>query len=234
MKELITLSYKCDCKECIIRNLFFKHLKEEEIDTLCKSKVEKFLKEGQTILKEEIHNTYLAYLKSGLVKYYTEHKNGKNHIITIVKPYESVSLLSIFNNTNLSYNISALEDSILCLIPLKIIKEFIFTNSEFSFDYINSVTTIANRIIERFLTLNIKNLKGRIAFVLLEFADEIYKSDSFKLPITRREIGEMIGMTTENVIRTLSEFHKEKLIKITGKEVTIIEKEKLRKISLFG
>jgi CRP/FNR family transcriptional regulator len=54
------------------------------------------------------------------------------------------------------------------------------------------------------------------------------------LPVSRKEIAELIGMTTENVIRILSEFRKEKIIKINGKEIEIVDFERLKMISDRG
>ena len=56
----------------------------------------------------------------------------------------------------------------------------------------------------------------------------IYNRDNFELPIARREIAEYIGMTTENVIRTLSEFKKDKIIRTVGKSIYIIDKKRLK------
>ncbi|MDP4290470.1 MAG: helix-turn-helix domain-containing protein, partial [Bacteroidota bacterium] len=53
-------------------------------------------------------------------------------------------------------------------------------------------------------------------------------SDVFELPVSRREIAELIGMTTENVIRIFSEFRKEGIIRINGKEITIVDKTRLQ------
>ena len=48
------------------------------------------------------------------------------------------------------------------------------------------------------------------------------------------EIAELIGMTTENVIRILSEFRKDKILKIFGKTIEIIDIGRLEKISEHG
>lgn len=101
-------------------------------------------------------------------------------------------------------------------------------------DFVSKVIKATNDLLERLMIINSKNLRGRIAYVLIEFSEAIYKKYIFQLPVSRKEIGEMIGMTTENVIRTLSEFRKEKRIKINGKEIEIIEKERLKKIALYG
>jgi CRP/FNR family transcriptional regulator len=58
--------------------------------------------------------------------------------------------------------------------------------------------------------------------------------NEFELPISRREIAEYIGMTPENVIRTLSEFRKDKIIKIFAKDILIADKKRLENISEFA
>ena len=70
--------------------------------------------------------------------------------------------------------------------------------------------------------------------MLLYFSGYIYQSNEFELPVSRREIADYIGMTTENVIRTLSEFRKDKIIKIFGKDIQIIDLRRLETISELG
>ena len=79
-----------------------------------------------------------------------------------------------------------------------------------------------------------KNLKGRVAHVLIYFAQYVYRSHEFELPVSRREIADYIGMTTENVIRTLSEFRRDKIIKIYGKDIMISDIKRLENISERG
>lgn len=55
-----------------------------------------------------------------------------------------------------------------------------------------------------------------------------------EMPISRKEIAELIGMTTENVIRILSEFKKEEIIRIEGKEIEILDFDRLQMISDRG
>ncbi len=93
---------------------------------------------------------------------------------------------------------------------------------------------VADNIILESLAIRRKHLRGRIAHVLLYFAEYIYHSNEYDLPISRKEIAEYIGMTTENVIRTMSEFRKDKIIKINGKTIEIINKPLLEKISALG
>lgn len=225
----------CDCKECVIRNLIFAHLKPGEFEHICHQKSEQHFKKGQIVIEKGQPLEHLIYLKSGLVKYYHQTHDGKNSIISISVPYDAFPLLTIFqNNQHATYNMSVLEDSTLCFIPIELIRQLVLNNGEFAFDFIVKLTETSNKTIQHFITLNNKNLRGRVAYFLLNLSNNIYFKDTFELPVSRKEIAELIGMTTENVIRTLSEFRKEKIIKINGKEIEITEKDRLTKISQYG
>jgi CRP/FNR family transcriptional regulator len=56
----------------------------------------------------------------------------------------------------------------------------------------------------------------------------------FDLPVSRKEIADYIGMSTANVIRTLSDFKKDGIIKVFGKTIEIVDIAKLEIISKRG
>jgi CRP/FNR family transcriptional regulator len=80
------------------------------------------------------------------------------------------------------------------------------------------------------LEIRQRRLYGRVAYMLLYFADEVYHSNEFELPVSRKEMAEFIGMTLENVIRTLSDLRKDNIIKIYGKDIFIVDQARLEKI----
>ena len=61
-----------------------------------------------------------------------------------------------------------------------------------------------------------------------------FTGDHFDLPVSRKEIGELIGMTTENVIRIFSEFRQDGIISINGKSITILNKKNLHTLEKNG
>lgn len=93
---------------------------------------------------------------------------------------------------------------------------------------------INEKIISQSLDLRQKNLIGRIAYVILYFSKEIYNSRIFDLPVSRKEIADYIGMSTANVIRTMSEFKKEGIIRIDGKTIEVADFNKLEILSRRG
>ncbi|RLD23806.1 MAG: hypothetical protein DRI70_08915 [Bacteroidetes bacterium] len=85
----------CTCELCELKGLFFENLEGEYLDMVCSGKVEKEFLKGESIVKEGTNIYDFVYLKSGLVKLYHSDHSGKEQIITIAKPYDYVSLLSV-------------------------------------------------------------------------------------------------------------------------------------------
>jgi len=231
MKEALN---KCDCEKCDLKELFFENVEDQMIELVCNTKIEKSFKQGEVIIEEGSSIDNFIYLKSGLVKLFKPGGDEKGQIIMIAKPFDFVSLLSVFSDDKYNYSVTALEDSVTCNIKLDDIKNMIHTNGDFALSIMKKMSSVSDMIILESLTLRKKNIHGRVAYILLFFADQIYETDYFELPLNRREIAEFIGKTTENVIRTLSEFRKDGIIKIFGKSIEIIDKEKLKQVSDFG
>lgn len=228
------MELKCKCEYCDLRNLFLEMVKEEEMLKLCAIKEEKNFKKGQVIIEAGEPITNFVYLKEGLVKLFVESNLGKEQIITFAKPMDFVSILSVFSGDNYQYSVTAIEDSITCNIGFSHIKKLIHSNASFAANMLSKMSRISDKMILDMLEVREKNLKGRVAFILLYFANHVYKELDFELPVSRKEIANYIGMSTENVIRTLSEFRKHGIIKIFGKVIEIVELEKLQQISRLG
>ena len=82
--------------------------KVSQLDIVCSGKVEKEYSQGESIIKEGTLIKDFTYLKSGLVKLYRSNNSGKEQIITIAKPFDYVSLLSVFSNDRYNYSVAAL------------------------------------------------------------------------------------------------------------------------------
>lgn len=224
----------CVCASCDFRDVVFSYLDDSSVDDLCNHKEEQFFRKGEVINHEGEKISTFKYLKSGLVKLYRRTSTGEEQVITITRPFEFVSNMSIFSEERYQYSVSALEDSVVCMVKLDFIKELFFKNGAFAMGLLTKISMINDKIISQTLDIRQKNLIGRVAFVLLYFTKEIYKSRVFDLPVSRKEIADYIGMSTANVIRTMSDFKKEGIIRVFGKTIEVVEIEKLEVISKRG
>jgi len=201
---------------------------------LCDNKVEQTFRKGEIINQEGEKVNGFKYLKTGLVKIYRKIATGEEQIVTIIRPFEFVSNISIFTGDRYRYSVSALEDSVVCIVDLDFIKNLLLKNGTFTLGLLTRISEINDKIISQTLDIRQKNLIGRVAFVLLIFTKEIYNSRVFDLPVSRKEIADYIGMSTANVIRTLSEFKKEEIIRVYGKTIEVADINKLEILSKRG
>lgn len=231
---MIKNGIKCSCEKCQLKTLFFSHVSDIELIDICEIKEERDYLKGETIIREGDPIKEFLYMKEGLVKLSKSSGHEKDQIISFSKPFDFVSLLSIFSSEEYRYTVTALKDSVVCILDLDVVKRKAMENGMFTMDLMRRISSATDTIILDNLEIRRKQLKGRVAHVLLYFSNHIFETDEFELPVSRREIAEYIGMTTENVIRTLSEFRKDKIIRIFGKDIRIEDKKRLESISEFA
>ncbi len=224
----------CNCNICELKDMFFENVSKDEIKYLCSSKVEIPYKKGDFIIEQGSAIDDFMYLKSGLVKLYIHNDDEREQIISFAKPKDFVSILSIFSGNNYTYSVKAVQDSVTCNIKMSEIRHLAETNGKFGLSLLQRMSKVSDKIILESLEVRKRKLNGRVAYILLFFKEHIFNSNEFELPVSRKEIAEYIGMTTENVIRTLTEFRKDKIIKIYGKVIEICNLERLESISKHG
>ena len=231
---MITSNEIDSCNLCIYRKLLFDSLNDDEYQAINDSRSEYIYKRGEVISREGDPIDSFLYLRSGLIKLYKTDKNGRDHILSINKPGDFISLLSVFSNSEYKYSVAAIEETKVCDVDLQTLQNVIVSNSSFALRVLNRMSRISDDIIESQFEISQRQIKGRIAYFLLFLSDRIYHNREFRMPITRREIGELISMTTENSIRTLSEFRKDGIISMEGKMLKIIDYKRLKGISNTG
>lgn len=224
----------CICENCDFRDVVYSNLDTETIRELCNNKEEQSFRKGEMINHEGEKITDFKYLKSGLVKLFRRTSNGEEQVITITRPFEFVSNMSIFSEERYKYSVSAVEDSVVCVVHLEFIKDLFLKNGGFAMGLLTKISKINDKILDQTLDLRQKNLVGRVAYVLLYFTEDIYNTRVFDLPVSRKEIADYISMSTANVIRTLSDFKREGIIKVFGKTIEIVDIEKLKILSKRG
>jgi CRP-like cAMP-binding protein len=77
-------------------------------------------------------------------------------------------------------------------------------------------------------------MSGRLAEILLYFADEVFACDEYDMILSRQELGEMTTMAKECVVRILKELEDSGIIESSASKIKILKKEELVSISEKG
>ncbi|NOR87130.1 MAG: helix-turn-helix domain-containing protein [Bacteroidales bacterium] len=220
----------CQCESCDLKMLFFNCIDHDQVEEYCESRKETTYEEGEPIIIQGDQISDFLYLKEGLVKLFRKNEHGDEQIISFGKPYDFVSILSVFSNSNYNYSVTALQKSVVCSFDLKQITELIQSNGTFALHLIQTLNKSSDRIILNSLSLLQKRLYGRVAYLLLYFSEDIFFNSDFDLPVSRKEMAQFIGMSQENVIRAMSALRKDGIIQVFGKSISIKDKLRLNRM----
>ena len=216
------------------RRISSQFISEKDFDKLEKASVKLNFKKGETILKQGVTPTHVIYLEKGIVKFNYENESGKNLILTIVSAPKILGGANLFYKDNNLFSFIAVEDCEAIMIDSKVIQDVLMDNSKFAMMMFQVASEMFKKSVMNFISLAHKQKEGRIADVFLYLADEVYHNMSFVLSLTRKEIAEYAGCSTENVIMTLSKWQNEKIVSLDGKSIAIKDVERLKHISKIG
>ncbi len=212
----------------------FDLLTDEQDEMLQKKQVEVKFNKGEIIAKQGAFATHVMFLCEGLIKVYLE-DNDEKLILKIIGPGNLIGLTSIRDDDEtFHYTAASYQSSIIRMIDIHFFKKLIRENGLFASRIIQFMGENAAQINNRFFCMIHRQSYGKLADLLLCLAGSVFKSDEFNLLLTRKELAELAGLSTESVIRLLKDFQKEKLIAIEGKKFTITNTEGLKKICKIG
>ncbi len=212
----------------------FDFLSEEEKELLKANQREVKFKKGEIIAKQGSFASHVVFLKEGLVKVYLE-GDQKDLILKIVTDNHFVSLSSVFDgNDSFIYSVSTYTDSVATLINIDIFKQLIRNNAKFAAQMINLLNANTAQIYGRFYCLTRKQSHGRVADIIMCLSQNIFGSLSFKLNLSRNDLADLTGLSSESVTRILKEFKDSSIIKLENKDITVLDYQRLQDISTYG
>lgn len=213
---------------------FAELLSEDDLKLIYdKSKFVKF-KKKEVIVRQGTPVSHIMYIRQGTTKIYKESRKGSYIILRIESTGNFLGILSAFANEVHKHSVSSIDDTEIGFIEMSIFHDIIRRNGEFALKVIGALSNYGSFIFERLISQTHKQLPGRIADVLLYFAEDIYKSNVFEFPFSRRELAYLAGTTKESFIRTLTEFKNDKIILLDGSKVEIVSMDNVKLLSKHG
>jgi len=219
---------------CDIQAPCFQALTPEEAELVRASKTQVFFRKGDNLTKQGAFTSYILFIISGLAKQYIEGDGSKNFNLRIIKPGEFVGLSAIFTKNTFNYSAIALTDCQVFLVEKEAITNVIQQNGIFAFNIIKRYYEQNTNLFDTLRTVIYKQMNGRIADTLLyinSLKDE--NAEIFQL-LSRKDIAEFSGISTESTVKLLKSFEKDGLIILNEKDISILNTNALLEISKKG
>lgn len=220
--------------QCDISAPCFAYLAENEVDFIRKSKTMVVFRKGENLCKQGAFASYILFIIEGIVKQYIEGDITKSYNLRIYNAGEFVGLSAVYNENRFNYSASALTDTKVFLIEKEVMLHVLESNALFATKIMKNYCNQNNFLFNALQNIIYKQMNGRMADALLYLDNEKYKNESIFPLLSRRDIAEFAGVSTESAVKILKSFEKDDLIKLEEKNICIIHKNKLEEISKRG
>jgi len=219
---------------CDLHAPCFQMLKADEVELVRASKTQVLFRKGDNLTKQGTFASYVLFVMKGLARQYIEGDNAKSFNMRIIKPGEFVGLSSVFAKNTFNYSSVALTDCQVFLVEKEAIAQIIRQNGTFGLGIIRRYCEQNSNLFDTLRTVMYKQMNGRIAETLL-YIDSLKAENPeiFQL-LSRKDIADFAGISTESAVKLLKSFEKDGLIELNEKDISILNHGNLTEISKRG
>jgi len=202
------------------------HLKNYFIENAEKSS----FKLGDTIYHEGDNSNFIFLIQKGMVKTYKIDEQGKELITALYKNNDLFGFTSFMHNMAYQESAMAIENTVVFRFLKQDLKNVLHKNHTVTLDLIDYLTDSVYEIKDQLLQMAYSSVRKKTANTILQFADKIKNYPDDGIRISRSDLASVAGIATETFIRTLSSLKKDGLIDIEGRNIKIIDIDKLKNI----
>lgn len=218
---------------CSINAPCFHMLSLKEIELIQQTKTQIQFRKGETITKQGTYASYILFIIKGVVKQYIEERD-KNFNLQILTDGDFIGVNTLFNDETYNYSTYALDDTQVLLIDKNNLINIIRGNGSFAYNLIHNHGKHNQLLYETIRNLMYKQMNGRLATTLLYLADDKFISKNIFTLLTRKDIAEFAGISTESTVKFLRNLDKEGVLTLQEKDIIINDKETLKTIAEKG
>lgn len=219
---------------CDINAKCFQNLTQDEAKLVSDSKTQVLFRKGENLTKQGAFASYVLFIVNGFVKQYVEDEGSKNFNLRVLKPGEFVGLSSVFTKESFNYSTTAITDTLAFLIEKDAMEKIVKHNAEFGFNIIKKYCEQNAVMFELIKNIKFKQMHGNLAATILYLDNFKSENKSIFSLLSRKDIADFTGISTESAIKLLKGFERDKLIFLKDKDIIIKNREKLLDISRNG
>jgi len=207
--------------------LYFSGVSLAELESISKLVFEKPADRAEMVLLEGEPAENLYFVASGVVKVFKTSVEGKEQILSIVRPGESFNDISIFDGEPNPASAQAMGPVLLYGIKKNEMEAIVQDHPQIALNVIKVLVRRVRHLLSLVEDLSFKHVIGRVAKILVEhIGGEMGRGPR----LTQQEMAAMAGTAREVVGRSLKELEESGAIKLDRHRIIITDKEALQKI----
>jgi CRP/FNR family transcriptional regulator len=224
--------FQTNCQSCGLNSLCLpvtlSASETEEVDQILKRS--RPYRKNQMIYSPGENFVSIFAVRAGSVKVYNIDSSGDEHVIGFYFPGEIFGLNAIDEGHHVSFA-KTLETTALCEIP--------FSKLESIAEELPNLQTRIYRLLSREIRedqqlqmlISKRSVEERLGTFILTLSERYRRRklspDSFGLPMSRRDIGNYLGVAVETISRVFSKLQRDNILIVEKKGVRILDKDAL-------
>lgn len=225
-----------NCSHCDYRGKsIFCDLDSQGLRRVSDNKSMSSYKKGEAVYLQGALPTGLYCVHAGKVKLTSTSNDGKSTIISIVTPGQLFGHKNVFNNEAYQTTATVIEESKICYLEKKFFFTLLQEQPTISLQLVTHLAREMGAAEKSISDLTQKTVKARLATFLLDAALNFGKKEGnlihLDIKLSREEMGSIIGVATETLIRLMTEFKDEGMISQNGKLISILDMNALENLS---
>jgi len=187
-------------------------------------------KKGEVIYTEGQNSNYIFLVTKGVVKCYKFDEQGKELITALHKEDDLFGYTSFIQNIPYQESAGVIKDAALAGISKEQLADVLNSNHKITLELIQLLTDDLKGVKNQLLEMAYSSVSKKTASTILKFAKKLNCKPNQPIKISRSDLSSVAGIATETLIRTMSSFKKQGFIEIEGRNITIVNIEKLKEI----
>ncbi len=210
---------------------FFANLTDEQINELAKSLVPRRFGRDQVVFHLGDPGGLLYVISRGKVKINHTTQEGQEVVLAILGPGDFFGELALIDEAPRSATAVALEATETWTLHREEFVHYLQDNPDFALHVLKTLASHIRRLNVQLADIFFLDLPGRLARTLLNLADQYGRhtvdGTVIDLSLTQTDLAEMTGATRVSVNKALGRFRRSGWIRVTGRQVTVIDRAAL-------
>ena len=207
---------------------YFSELSPADLDSVRQLVFERTAERGEVILLEEEPAEALYFVASGAVKVFKTSAEGKEQILSIVRPGESFNDVPVFDDGPNPASAQAMGAVTLYGIRKLDFKDILRDYPQVALNVIKVLSDQVRQLVSLVEDLSFRHVIGRVVKILLNNAGD---GSSPGPRLTQQEMAAMAGTAREVVARSLKGLEEEGVIRLERHRIMITNKEALEEMA---
>ncbi|MDD2381803.1 MAG: Crp/Fnr family transcriptional regulator [Mariniphaga sp.] len=186
---------------------------------------------GETLFKQGAFSPHVLFVVKGLIKIFVQTGYDRQMNISLAQPGDFLAYSALFGENMYTYSAQALKDSEICMIEKESMKAALLENPELALEVTSKNYRMEKHLLEMIKNLSYKQMRGKLASSLIYLSQYDFLKENVFEYLTRQDLADFASVSAESAIRFLKEFEKEKIVRLEGKSIEILDQNQLEIIS---